>query len=166
MPRFTEAPALLGFSHRGFCYGPVSCTAGRGPQASGAERAPLGSPARPAPLGARSLLTVTPSSGPPEPLALHSSLQMVMALWGPIVSGSGSGGGRTAGELPEPDSSAGKGIFSYVSPEGLALRSPGWSIRHSRIWTEPSLLGRPALAPSISLENLLSLRPPLWLPSQ
>lgn len=51
------------------------------------------------------------------------------------------------------DSLAGKGIFSYASPEGLSPTSPGWSIWHSGVWAEPSLLGRPALAPHFPGES-------------
>lgn len=67
-----------------------------------------------------------------SPLGLYLCLQIFITLWGPIVSGSGNGGGGPAVEFPETDSLKGKGIFSYLSPEGTF--STGWSILHSRAW--------------------------------
>lgn len=52
------------------------------------------------------------------PLGLLLSLQIFITLWGPIVSGSGNGGGGTSVEFPETGSLKGKGIFSYTSPQG------------------------------------------------
>lgn len=66
-------------------------------------------------------------------------------------------------EFPETDSLVGKGIFSYASPEGLSLLPGGASGIPGPGQSPASWGGRPW--PHISLENLLSLLLPLWLPS-
>lgn len=92
-----------------------------------------------------------------SPLGLYLCLQIFITLWGPIVSGSGNGGGGPAVEFPETDSLKGKGIFSYLSPRELSPRGGASCIPEPGRGTWELSQLRRALAHSIFLGEFAQL---------
>ena len=90
-------------------------------------------------------------------MSFHSSLPLLIVLWGPTVSASGNEGGRTFMEFPGTAALKGKGVFSSLSPQGLSPvggHPAFWSLGLG--WDGPSSSElRQALAHGLSLENLL-----------